>query len=102
MKPELEQRCQEICDKFIDSFKSDDEVEVQCAYIFLSIIRAAAEFWENSDPLDFCIQHNSGEVIVFGGWNRLCWTAQRGFYPSVSHCNSTFLKTCIQKGVYNG
>jgi hypothetical protein len=42
-------------------------------------------------PDDFCVQNAGGYVLVFGGTNRLCWSAKKGFYPDRSYCTKRFL-----------
>jgi hypothetical protein len=58
--------------------------------IVATICQAAAKYFEHC-PRDFCLQHCDGERIIFGGTNRLIWTARSGFVPSDSHCTERFL-----------
>jgi hypothetical protein len=40
---------------------------------------------------DFCVQNVTATGAVFGGWNRLLWSAQHGFRPDYSYCTREFL-----------
>jgi hypothetical protein len=40
---------------------------------------------------DFCFQHATNKTIVFGGTNRLIWSAKKGFRVDQSSCTSRFL-----------
>ena len=42
-------------------------------------------------PDDFCFQSGSGLGLVFGGWNRIVWTARHGWQLSRSHCSPDFV-----------
>ncbi len=39
---------------------------------------------------DFCVQ-SVGAAVVFGGTNRILWTASAGFRPDVTYCTPRFL-----------
>ena len=40
---------------------------------------------------DYCLQHNGGDCLVFGGTNRLIFNAQ-GWSIDESHCTPHFIK----------
>lgn len=40
---------------------------------------------------DFCVQSTGGQTVVFGGTNRLIWTARGGFRPDRGYCTERFL-----------
>lgn len=55
------------------------------------IIEQAIEIFETCGSKDdFCIQSISFDSIVFGGWNRLIFRPELGWYISESHCNNKF------------
>ena len=56
-----------------------------------ALAQAAARYFEECED-DFCVQDAGGEVLVFGGTNRLLWTPARGFYPDRSYCTENFLQ----------
>jgi len=59
-----------------------------------SVAEIAADiFADCGSPADFCIQHNAGDSIVFGGSNRLTLSA-RGWKASLIHCSPKFLTRC--------
>lgn len=39
---------------------------------------------------DFCVQH-VGQNVVFGGTNRLIWSAKHGWRPDRTSCTERFL-----------
>jgi hypothetical protein len=41
---------------------------------------------------DFCVQSISFESAVFGGWNRLIFRPENGWYISESHCSKKFIE----------
>jgi len=41
---------------------------------------------------DFCFQAIGSEYLIFGGTNRLKWTAKEGFELQTSHCTTKFLR----------
>ncbi len=55
-----------------------------------SIAIGASEYFENCVD-DFCLQFWQGESIIFGGTNRLWWSARRGYTPELEHCTQDFL-----------
>ncbi len=56
------------------------------------ILDKAQEIFELCQaPDDFCIQHIHGEGAIFGGWNRIIWRPEKGFYPDPSYCSQRFL-----------
>lgn len=69
----------------------DDREET--TFTVLSIATEAARIFEKAGcPADFCLQSWSMGVMVFGGTNRLKWTAGDGFYPDRSYCTDSFLE----------
>lgn len=61
-------------------------------YVVEAIASAASEvFIRAGCPDDFCIQ-SSGGVIVFGGRNRIVWTAKTGLQIARDYCTDTFIK----------
>jgi hypothetical protein len=58
--------------------------------VVAAILVAAEEFFEVCIQ-DFCIQTFGEERIVFGGHNRLIWTAKRGFFVDGAYCTDKFL-----------
>jgi len=42
---------------------------------------------------DFCIQHISGTIVVFGGTNRLIFDPITGFRADREYCTKRFLDT---------
>jgi len=56
----------------------------------LSISQAAAVYFDDCLD-DFCVQHVGTATIIFGGGNRLLWTAKAGFYPDKGYCSPEFL-----------
>lgn len=70
-----------------------EAVEHNWGELVLSITEEAKRrFFECGAGGDFCIQHCTGESIVFGGTNRVTWTAKRGFVPDAYCCTKRFLK----------
>lgn len=65
-------------------------------FIVYEIFQAAAEHWLGSDEDDFCLQSSGGESLIFGGTNRLRWTARHGFVPDASYCTAGFIERCRQ------
>lgn len=61
--------------------------------IIYGIISQASKFY-GCCPEDFCVQSAcwyEGHA-VFGGSNRMHWSAVRGFYPDTDYCTDKFLK----------
>lgn len=74
--------------------KTDKAIETIVAQISLEeivadIVLNAAEFWAEC-PGDFCVQY-VGERIVFGGTNRIVWSATYGFECDESYCTQKFI-----------
>jgi hypothetical protein len=69
-----------------------------------SIIEAAKKYWDYSDAAsrDFCMQHTSGTSIVFGGVNRITWTARNGFQVHPNSCSPEFLENYYKIGPLPG
>jgi hypothetical protein len=69
--------------------------------ILYSIITEASEFFAEC-PGDFCVQHVTDTVIIFGSTNRIVWRPATGFAPDVMWCNAAFLKhfKTVQKGPF--
>ena len=67
-------------------------------FLAYAICEAAAQYWDRSDPYDFCLQSFGGDTIVFGGTNRLIWSPRMGFTPDPSYCTDRFLRRCTQLG----
>jgi hypothetical protein len=44
-------------------------------------------------PDDFCIQDDAGEVVIFGGTNRLIWSVFKGFSIDEGSCTKKFIDT---------
>ena len=68
------------------------ERDVPFAFV---VVQQAAEFFDSSRGgiEDFCIQHHAiyDGVVVFGGTNRLQWSAKYGFRYSLTHCTERFI-----------
>jgi hypothetical protein len=64
----------------------------QLAEIGEVIANQAQEIFEYCNQLDdFCIQSIGFKSIVFGGWNRLIFRLDSGWYLSESHCTYKFI-----------
>lgn len=52
----------------------------------------ASRFFENC-PYDYCVQSIGamGDIIVFGGHNRVQWSVERGFQLWLSSCTPDFI-----------
>ena len=74
-----------IDDQLVDFDSSEKDFHVW------EIFKAAALYWVDLDEDDFCLQSASSETLVFGGTNRLIWSAARGFQPDQSYCTEKFL-----------
>ncbi len=63
----------------------------ECKRLVHLVIELAAEIWD-ADGLreDFCVQHVSYPVVVFGGVNRVRWSPKYGFYIDNSCCTDKF------------
>ncbi len=48
-------------------------------FVIDEVLRWAAFYWLGLNEDDFCLQSGGGEVMVFGGLNRLIWTPSRGY-----------------------
>jgi len=55
------------------------------------IVRWAAWYWTGLNEDDFGLQSFSGDVIVFGGFNRLVWRPQHGYIADRDYCSPRFL-----------
>ncbi len=52
--------------------------------IVAAIVEAASLYW-TENPGDFCVQSTGVGTIVFGGSNRVRWSATRGFVLLEQH-----------------
>ncbi len=75
----------------------EDVDDDDCIAIGFQVVEAAMEYFVEC-PEDFCLQNMSGETIVFGGTNRLLWTARHGFRPDRSSCTEKFLRHYVSMG----
>ena len=48
-------------------------------------------------PSDFCVQHISGESVVFGGTNRVLYHPRHGFSLDESYCTPRFIRLFSEK-----
>lgn len=62
-----------------------------------SLVLAASRYFIEC-PDDFCLQFVGYRCIVFGGTNRLSWSAEKGFIPDRFHCTASFLSRCASLG----
>jgi hypothetical protein len=60
--------------------------------IYAIALEAMSRFAKCNATDDFCLQHCKGGTIVFGGCNRVVWTAQ-GFRLDKSNCTDDFVTT---------
>jgi len=87
MKPTLSKKLQDKITRIEENF---DHTELQ--FMADAIFEAAACYWLGLDEDDFCLQSSGGgEMLVFGGTNRLRWTPWQGFQPDRSYCTPSFL-----------
>ena len=70
-----------------------EKIEDDWGEIIWSIIDEAEALFKicHADS-DFCIQNITGTNIVFGGTNRVIWSARSGFNPDRSYCTKRFLE----------
>jgi hypothetical protein len=69
-----------------------EELMPDAAEIISSIAYAAwCVFHHAGCDEDFCVQTVGWSCIVFGGRNRLQWSAQFGFHPLRDYCTESFL-----------
>ena len=58
-----------------------------------SIIEQARQLFINCGAeSDFCVQNTTFDIIMFGGLNRISWTAECGYHASRWHCTDRFIK----------
>lgn len=59
-----------------------------------AVIEVAEYCFEKAGcPEDYCIQHSNGcGTVVFGGTNRLIWSAFRGWKIDKPYCSDAFIK----------
>lgn len=69
---------------------------------FCQLVLAAAVYWEGISVDDFCVQHVGDGSVVFGGTNRLRWTAATGFRPEPGYCTERFLARARELGPLPG
>jgi len=72
--------------------------------LVFAVVEAAASYWDapGVDHRDFGLQSGGGDVLVFGGSNRLVWTPSRGFVPDRALCSAAFLKNYAAVGPLPG
>lgn len=100
MNERLTARCKHVQDGIYDRVTPGGLGDL--VMLFMSIVEAAAHYWEQSDADDFCVQSFSGEAIVFGGTNRLIWTPAHGFRPDRSYCTPKFYEHALYLGPVPG
>jgi hypothetical protein len=62
-----------------------------------SLVLAASRYFTEC-PDDFSLQAVGYRCVVFGGTNRLLWTAEKGFLPDRPYCTENFLRRCASLG----
>ena len=57
-----------------------------------ALTRMAARYWDcwGLDAMDFCVQHTSLEVVIFGGSARVVWHPKTGFSLDAKCCSRPF------------
>lgn len=71
-----------------------DPTPEQLAELGEIIINQAIEIFEYCNRKDdFCIQSIGMDSAVFGGWNRLIFRPELGWYISESHCSKKFIES---------
>jgi len=69
-----------------------DEISAQIEGDWLAYkVVTEASYYFRECPEDFCLQ-TVGSTVVFGGTNRLIWSARSGFYCDPSYCSRNFLE----------
>jgi hypothetical protein len=76
----------------MDTVKIAESVQDDWGEVVWSIIdEAARRFAACGRADDFCLQCVSGVNLVFGGTNRVIWSAASGFRCDQSYCSEGFL-----------
>jgi hypothetical protein len=76
----------------IDTERMTEKLQDRWGEIVLAIVdEAHRRFRAVGAETDFCIQHADMESIIFGGWNRVVWSAKSGYRPDESSCTALFL-----------
>lgn len=65
--------------------------------VYSIIDEARSRFAACGAESDFCLQHHTGTSIVFGGTNRVIWTAVSGYRPDPDDCTKRFLRQWQQR-----
>lgn len=72
--------------------KAVEKEEKTLVQDFGKTIFEIAKMCFESCPEDYCIQHSTDEVIIFGGTNRLIWSVFTGWRIDEPYCTKKFIK----------
>ncbi len=67
-------------------------------HILHSIVSYAAEYFEEC-PMEFCVQHQGFDCIIFGGGPRVIWHVRSGWRVEKTHCSTRFIEHAQEKGL---
>lgn len=65
--------------------------------VYCIVSEALTRFRLCESEYDFCIQHGGCSYIIFGGHNRVIWTASGGFREDRDFCSERFLELWDEK-----
>lgn len=75
-----------------------EQLEAEWGELICSVVEEACRrFEECGAGDDFRLQYRNLRTIVFGGHNRVVWSASRGFYPDRGYCSDEFLELWDEK-----
>ena len=67
--------------------------EVEATNLLYDVIDTAQYLYEKAGfKDDFCVQHITNSVIIFGGWNRVIWSPLNGYRVDSSSCREEFIE----------